>query len=165
MSQQASLQDSEKETRRTADDQSEDCQRDSSQSEEVSQPQSKLQDGNRCVSVLASLNSDIAEDGPGESPPPAGTQININQPIRSLCGAVKAGPSGPLTVRGAIETITDEEILRNRETEEVIRGIPRFKNYHPGTPSKVSTSTCLLLWKPADPDDQLPFCFYCVVLQ
>uniref|UniRef100_H3CGG7 RNA binding motif protein 41 n=1 Tax=Tetraodon nigroviridis TaxID=99883 RepID=H3CGG7_TETNG len=60
-------------------------------------------------------------------------QIHINQPIRSL----RAGPEGPLTVTGAIESISEEEILDNRESEEGIRKIPRFQSYRPGTPSKV----------------------------
>uniref|UniRef100_A0A3Q4HAD8 RNA-binding protein 41 n=1 Tax=Neolamprologus brichardi TaxID=32507 RepID=A0A3Q4HAD8_NEOBR len=64
-------------------------------------------------------------------------QINISQPISSLCGTAKVGPSRPLTVTGEIETITDEEILKNRESEEGIRSIPRFRNYQPGKPSKV----------------------------
>ncbi|KAK2828424.1 hypothetical protein Q5P01_019458 [Channa striata] len=49
----------------------------------------------------------------------------------------QAGSAGPLTVRGKIETIADEEILKNRESEEGIRSIPRFRNYQPGQPSKV----------------------------
>uniref|UniRef100_A0A3P8RR76 RNA-binding protein 41 n=1 Tax=Amphiprion percula TaxID=161767 RepID=A0A3P8RR76_AMPPE len=35
------------------------------------------------------------------------------------------------------ETLTDEEILKNRQSEEEIRNIPRFRNYQPGKPSKV----------------------------
>ncbi|XP_030010563.1 RNA-binding protein 41 [Sphaeramia orbicularis] len=65
------------------------------------------------------------------------THINISQPIGSLCGAGKAGSNGPLTVRGEIESISDEEILSNREPDEGIRSIARFRNYHPGKPSKV----------------------------
>uniref|UniRef100_A0A8C5HQ28 RNA-binding protein 41 n=1 Tax=Gouania willdenowi TaxID=441366 RepID=A0A8C5HQ28_GOUWI len=62
-------------------------------------------------------------------------RIDISQPIGSLCAA--SGTDGPLTVRGEIQTLTDEEILKNRECEEVIRSIPRFKNYQQGNPSKV----------------------------
>uniref|UniRef100_A0A672GGU0 RNA-binding protein 41 n=1 Tax=Salarias fasciatus TaxID=181472 RepID=A0A672GGU0_SALFA len=51
--------------------------------------------------------------------------------------ASQAGPGGPLTVRGRVETLTDEEILQNRATEDEIRNVPRFRNYQPGEPSKV----------------------------
>nr|XP_057943887.1 RNA-binding protein 41 isoform X2 [Doryrhamphus excisus] len=64
-------------------------------------------------------------------------EINISQPIGSLCGAMTVGSCGPLTVKGEVATMTDEEILENRETEEGIRNIPRFRNYQPGNPSKV----------------------------
>uniref|UniRef100_UPI003AAA432F RNA-binding protein 41 n=1 Tax=Centroberyx gerrardi TaxID=166262 RepID=UPI003AAA432F len=64
-------------------------------------------------------------------------RINMSQPIGSLCGAAKAGSGGPLTIRGEIENIPDEEILKNRESEEGIRSIPRFCKYQPGKPSKV----------------------------
>ncbi|CAF92810.1 unnamed protein product, partial [Tetraodon nigroviridis] len=67
------------------------------------------------------------------NPRPQQQEIHINQPIRSL----RAGPEGPLTVTGAIESISEEEILDNRESEEGIRKIPRFQSYRPGTPSKV----------------------------
>lgn len=78
-----------------------------------------------------------------ENPPlPAPTHIDISQPIGRLRGAAEAGSVGPLTVRGALEEITDEEILKNRESEEGIRNIPRFRNYDPGTPSKVEASAC-----------------------
>ncbi|KAF0022964.1 hypothetical protein F2P81_024945 [Scophthalmus maximus] len=69
--------------------------------------------------------------------PTAPAKVEINQPIGSLCGAGKAGSAGPLTLRGEIKTITDEEILQNRESEEGIRSIARFRNYQPGKPSKV----------------------------
>lgn len=77
-----------------------------------------------------------------ENPPPAPTHIDISQPIGRLRGAAEAGSVGPLTVRGDIEEITDEEILKNRESEEGIRNIPRFQNYEPGTPSKVEAAAC-----------------------
>lgn len=83
--------------------------------------------------------------------PPAPQHIHLHQPIRSLCGAAGAG-SGPLTVTGAIQTISDEEILENRETEEGIRNIPRFRRYQPGVPSRVpplpSAAKPALLRKP-----------------
>uniref|UniRef100_A0A8C7WXU3 RNA binding motif protein 41 n=1 Tax=Oryzias sinensis TaxID=183150 RepID=A0A8C7WXU3_9TELE len=76
-----------------------------------------------------------SEDRPD---PVAPVQIEIHQPIGSLRGSADtAGSGGPLTVRGQVETITDAEILENREREEAIRSIPRFRNYQPGKPSKV----------------------------
>ncbi|KAF3705870.1 RNA-binding protein 41 RNA-binding motif protein 41 [Channa argus] len=76
-------------------------------------------------------------DKPGHSQLVAPTKITVSHPIGNLYGVVKSGSAGPLTVRGKIETITDEEILKNRESEEGIRSIPRFRNYQPGQPSKV----------------------------
>lgn len=81
------------------------------------------------------------QDKPGHPRLVTPKKITISQPIGSLCGVVKSGSGGPLTVRGKIETITDEEILMNRESEEGIRSIQRFQNYQPGKPSKVSSAT------------------------
>nr|XP_046213548.1 RNA-binding protein 41 [Oncorhynchus gorbuscha] len=64
-------------------------------------------------------------------------KINVSQPIGSLCSVAKAGPGGPVMVRGEVEEVPEEEIQQNRETEEGIRSIPRFHNYQPGKPSKV----------------------------
>lgn len=140
-------------------DQSQDSQRDSSQSEESSDHHSGLEGDRSSLSVQSESSSDISEqqlaqDTPVKPPPAAPTQICINQPIGSLCGGATAKSGGPLTVRGEIETISDEEILKNRESEEGIRSIPRFRNYQPGKPSKVSTDTwtdakCVL---PCEPD-------------
>lgn len=109
------------------------CQSGNSQSEESFNRQPEPQEQNASTWRSTESRSDV--DRP---PPPAPQQININQPIRRLCGAVRAGPEGPLTVTGAIQTISDEEILENREPEEGIRNIPRFQNYQPGIPSRVS---------------------------
>uniref|UniRef100_A0A671V7A0 RNA-binding protein 41 n=1 Tax=Sparus aurata TaxID=8175 RepID=A0A671V7A0_SPAAU len=141
--QQASPQDSERDTsgaphlltHATVSDQSQDSQRDNNQSEAASGQQ-----GER--SSLSESSSDpseqqLVQEGPRKSPPAAPTQINISQPIGSLCGAPKAGSGRQLTVRGDIETISDEEILNNRESEDGIRSIPRFRNYEPGKPNKV----------------------------
>ncbi|XP_038159632.1 RNA-binding protein 41 [Cyprinodon tularosa] len=64
-------------------------------------------------------------------------RIDVNRPIGSLAGASAARSGKPLTACGEIETLTDEEILNNRESEEGIRSIPRFKSYQPGNASKV----------------------------
>lgn len=64
-------------------------------------------------------------------------ELKLNLPISSLDAAAKAGSARLLTLRGKIEMITDEEILQNREPEDRIQSIPRFRKYHPGKPSKV----------------------------
>ncbi|XP_071362479.1 RNA-binding protein 41 isoform X2 [Trachinotus anak] len=138
--QQASLLDSEGQitaashlsTHRTVSDQSQSSQTDSDQSEETTGHQSE-QPGSSSDSTWQQLT----QDGQEQTRLAAPVKIEINQPIGSLCGAVKAGSGVPLTVRGEIETITDEEILQNREPEEGIRSISRFRNYQPGKPAKV----------------------------
>ncbi|XP_028277281.1 RNA-binding protein 41 isoform X2 [Parambassis ranga] len=92
-----------------------------------------------------SLTSDVSEQqqqqqGGHEQPQPAAPKhISLSQPIGSLRGAAAgtARLDGPLTVRGEIEMVSDEEILKNREPDEGIRSIPRFRSYQPGEPSKV----------------------------
>ncbi|XP_073335375.1 RNA-binding protein 41 [Pagrus major] len=141
--QQASLQDSEGETsgashlltHTTVSDQSQDSQRDDSQSEEASDHQGAKSSLSESSSDLS--EQQLAQDRPRKSPPAAPTQINISQPIGSLCGAVRAGSARQLTVRGDIEPISDEEILNNRESEDGIRSVPRFRSYEPGKPNKV----------------------------
>lgn len=91
------------------------------------------------ASLSSESQSDVVQAGYDRPPPPVPRQLHINQPISSLHGAVRAGSDGPLTITGAIETILDEEILQNRESDEGIRSIPRFQKYQPGKPSKVST--------------------------
>ncbi|XP_031164088.1 RNA-binding protein 41 [Sander lucioperca] len=129
-------------THRNIPDQLQDSQRGNKQSEEASDHQSELQGEKSSLSVQSESSSDPAEqqlvpDRPGPPPTAAPPQINISQPIGSLCGAAKARSGGPLTVRGEIETISDEEILKNRDSEEGIQSIPRFRSYQPGIPSKV----------------------------
>ncbi|POI25879.1 hypothetical protein CIB84_010370 [Bambusicola thoracicus] len=66
------------------------------------------------------------EEQPGQagipSPPPA-------KPHQS--------PAGPVTIKEPVEFIPEEEICKNRLSEEELRSIPRFASYHPGEPSKV----------------------------
>ncbi|KAI4813909.1 hypothetical protein KUCAC02_003130, partial [Chaenocephalus aceratus] len=115
--------------------QSQDSHRDSNQSHEASDYISELQ-SDKSVSVQSEWSSEPAEqhlaqeDSPAAAAPP---RINISQPI----GSLKARSGGPLTVRGEIQTISEEDILKNRESEEGIQNIPRFRNYQPGKPSKV----------------------------
>uniref|UniRef100_A0A3Q0RZK1 RNA-binding protein 41 n=1 Tax=Amphilophus citrinellus TaxID=61819 RepID=A0A3Q0RZK1_AMPCI len=123
-------------------DQSQNSQTDRNQSRGASDHQSDLQGRSSRLFVQSQPGSDASDQQHVQNRPEQlrvapPRQINISQPISSLCGAAKARPSGPLTVTGQIETITDEEILKNRESEEGIRSIPRFRNYQPGKPSKV----------------------------
>lgn len=151
-------------THRTVSDKSkhEDKERDSNklqhshtdkdQSEDTTEHHSELQ-GEKSRSSgqpeLSAANSEQQHirDKPGHTRSVASTKIIMSQQIGSLCGVTKSGSGGPLTVRGKIETITDEEILKNRESEDGIRNITRFRNYQPGKPSKVSsTNTSLNVW-------------------
>ncbi|XP_070699640.1 RNA-binding protein 41 [Pempheris klunzingeri] len=133
----ASLQDSQTETTPGA-----------SQSEEASDHPSEWQGESTRLSVPSGSSSDSsqqqqqqqlaqAQDRPGQPPPAAPARINLSQPIGSLRGAESARSGGPLTARGEIEALSDEEILKSRESEEGIRSIPRFRSYQPGKPSKV----------------------------
>ncbi|XP_037605622.1 RNA-binding protein 41 [Sebastes umbrosus] len=121
-------------THRVISDQSPDSQK----SQEASEHLPELQGENLSIQSSSDpTEQQLAQDRPGHPPPAAPTQINISQPIGSLCGAAKARSGRPLTVRGEIETISDEEILKNRESEDGIQSNPRFRNYQPGKPSKV----------------------------
>nr|XP_046267790.1 RNA-binding protein 41 [Scatophagus argus] len=175
--QQASLQDSQRETTGASHslcDQLHDPQRDNSQSEKASDCQSELQGEKSSLSAQSESSSDTSEqkltqDRLGKPPLPAPTQINISQPIGSLRGTAKVRSGEPLTVRGEIETISDEEILKNRESEEGIRSIPRFRNYQPGKPSKVlcvknlsaqaSVAQLVALFSRFEPEDGPPLLY------
>lgn len=127
---------------RTSSDQSHDSLNGVHQSENTCDHEFELHDEKRSSSGAAKTNiSEQPPDGNEEenSPLPAPAQIKISQPIGRLCGAVKVGSLGPLTVTGEIQQVTDEEILKDRESDEGIRRIPRFRNYQPGNPSKVWT--------------------------
>lgn len=65
-------------------------------------------------------------------------KITVSQSIGRLNSASVQGLDGPVELSGRIEEVSDEEIKSNRETEEAIRNIPRFKNYQRGKPSNVS---------------------------
>lgn len=47
-------------------------------------------------------------------------------------------PPGPVVIKEPVEFVPEEEILKNRLSEEELRKIPRFSSYHPGEPSRVS---------------------------
>ncbi|XP_057676467.1 RNA-binding protein 41 [Corythoichthys intestinalis] len=67
----------------------------------------------------------------------ATAQLEISRPIGSLRGPEGAGSGQPLTVTGRLTAVTDQDIRDNRESQEMIRSIPRFRNYQPGKPSRV----------------------------
>ncbi|XP_066058792.1 RNA-binding protein 41 isoform X3 [Chamaea fasciata] len=46
-------------------------------------------------------------------------------------------PPRPVVIKEPVEFVPEEEILRNRLSEEELRKMPRFSSYHPGEPSKV----------------------------
>ncbi|NXL87816.1 RBM41 protein, partial [Alectura lathami] len=46
-------------------------------------------------------------------------------------------PPRPVTIKDPVEFIPEEEICKNRLSEEELRNIPRFSSYHPGEPNKV----------------------------
>ncbi|XP_005527475.1 PREDICTED: RNA-binding protein 41 isoform X1 [Pseudopodoces humilis] len=43
----------------------------------------------------------------------------------------------PVVIKEPVKFVPEEEILKNRLSEEELRNIPRFSSYHPGEPSKV----------------------------
>ncbi|XP_061559045.1 RNA-binding protein 41 [Phycodurus eques] len=86
---------------------------------------------------LQGVDSQSEEVSPEPSERRASPRLEISRPIGSLRGAEGAGSGQPLTVTGRVATVTDQEILENRETQEGIRSIPRFRNYRPGKPSRV----------------------------
>lgn len=64
-------------------------------------------------------------------------KLTVNQPIGRVTACCGQGQSGPVTVSGKVEEISDKEIRNNRETEDEIRRISRFQNYQRGEPSNV----------------------------
>ncbi|MEQ2168097.1 hypothetical protein GOODEAATRI_010924, partial [Goodea atripinnis] len=118
-------------TSSTASDQSQSFQSNSNQSKDSSHCGSDLHsDG-------TSEQQQIPQDRAETDQPAPPVRIDLNQPISSLGGTSAARSGKPLTVSGEIETLTDEEILNNRESDEGIRSIARFQSYQPGKPSKV----------------------------
>ncbi|TRY99116.1 hypothetical protein DNTS_007004 [Danionella cerebrum] len=63
------------------------------------------------------------------------TKMSVSQSVGSL--KTSLGHDGPLELSGTIENTSEEEIKKNRESEEALRSIPRFKNYQKGKPSNV----------------------------
>ncbi|XP_040470741.1 RNA-binding protein 41 isoform X2 [Falco naumanni] len=46
-------------------------------------------------------------------------------------------PPGFVVIKEPVEFVPEEEICKNRLSEEELRNIPRFSSYHPGEPNKV----------------------------
>lgn len=76
-------------------------------------------------------------DNQPKSPSMTVKKMTVSQSIGTLNSTFVQGHNGPVTISGRIEDISEEEIKNNRETEEGIRNIPRFKNYQRGAPSNV----------------------------
>uniref|UniRef100_A0A4W4GP54 RRM domain-containing protein n=1 Tax=Electrophorus electricus TaxID=8005 RepID=A0A4W4GP54_ELEEL len=66
-----------------------------------------------------------------------GTDPDQSWKCSRLAISQKIAVNHPMTVSGRIEEISNEEIANNRETEEGIRRISRFRNYQRGEPSSV----------------------------
>ncbi|XP_019903796.2 RNA-binding protein 41 isoform X2 [Esox lucius] len=96
-----------------------------------------IKDSDKLAITCEASGQSQAQDRPGHKRLAAPKSINVRQPIGSLCGVAKSGTGGPMMVQGEVEEISEEEIQKNRETEEGIRNIPRFCSYQPGVPSKV----------------------------
>lgn len=69
-------------------------------------------------------------------------KMDVSQPIGTLISPTNAGSqqNRPVTVTGQVELVPEDEIRKNKETEEEIKRIPRFQNYQPGEPSNVSVN-------------------------
>ncbi|XP_069069703.1 RNA-binding protein 41 isoform X2 [Pleurodeles waltl] len=61
----------------------------------------------------------------------------LRLPATETTGAPSVGNRGPVVVTEHVEFVTEEEIKKNRLSEDEIRKIPRFASYSPGNPSKV----------------------------
>lgn len=151
---------------RTSDDLSHDSLQEVHQSDYALGHAFELYDEQRSSSAAAKSNISAQQTGRNKeenSPPPAPAQIKISQPIGRLCGAVKAGSVGPVTLKGEIPPITDEEILKDRESEEGIQRIPRFRNYQPGNPSKVPWRDVMIViyWDKLELHQQDSCLFFC----
>ncbi|KAK3555143.1 hypothetical protein QTP86_009997 [Hemibagrus guttatus] len=103
------------------------------------------EDGSDQTHTLDSQSSVITESMKPVSTTPSQNQesssvpqkLTVNQPIGCVTSCCGQGQSGPVTVSGKVEEISDEQIRNNRETEDGIRRISRFQNYQRGEPSNV----------------------------
>ncbi|KAK5887274.1 hypothetical protein CesoFtcFv8_015891 [Champsocephalus esox] len=109
--------------------QSQDSHRDSNQSQDSHRDNNQSQGSHRDSNQSQGSHRDSNQSHE------ASDYISELQSDKSV--SVHRGRGGPLTVRGEIQTISEEDILKNCESEEGIQNIPRFRNYQPGKPSKV----------------------------
>ncbi|KFW77120.1 RNA-binding protein 41, partial [Manacus vitellinus] len=87
-----------------------------------------------CLCPSLALQGPVTEDS---SPPDQEEQAE--QAASPSVPAAKPHQSspGPVVIKEPVEFVPEEEILKNRLSEEELRKIPRFSSYHPGEPSKV----------------------------
>lgn len=56
----------------------------------------------------------------------------------TLCATMPhQSPPRPVIIKEPVEFVLEEEICKNRLSEEELRNIPIFSSYHPGEPNKV----------------------------
>ena len=69
-------------------------------------------------------------------------EVSDNSSQSSLVkqGSLENNDSGDTRLPDNIKPIEEEEILQNRLSVEQIKEIPKFANFHPGEPNKVSVS-------------------------
>ncbi|XP_019395839.1 PREDICTED: RNA-binding protein 41 isoform X1 [Crocodylus porosus] len=76
--------------------------------------------------VLSNQEKKIEHDGDPSLPAPKPVESEAQQPTPS-----------PVAIKECVDFIPEEEIQKNRLSEEEIQNIPRFASYSPGNPSKV----------------------------
>lgn len=100
----------------------------------------------KCPEKVQSATSDPCLS-PSPTPPRATTEESSltdqeEQTEQAASPSVSAtkphqSPPRPVVIKEPVEFVPEEEILKNRLSEEELRKIPRFSSYHPGEPSKV----------------------------
>ncbi|MCI4386339.1 hypothetical protein PGIGA_G00061260 [Pangasianodon gigas] len=110
---------------------------DSDQLHAVDDCSSQSSISNESTPPIGTTQSQSQESSSSSSSSSVPQKLTVNQPIGRVTSCCGQGQSGPLTISGKVEEISDEEIRNNRETEDGIRGISRFQNYQRGEPSNV----------------------------
>ncbi|KAJ6653526.1 hypothetical protein lerEdw1_009106 [Lerista edwardsae] len=87
-------------------------------------PLARLEAAEEVPEPSAPSNPGLTPAGPPITPPEV--QSSIPAPL-----------SGPVMVTEPVEFVPEEEIRKNRLSEEELRQIPRFSSYSPGVPSEV----------------------------
>ncbi|XP_027518970.1 RNA-binding protein 41 isoform X2 [Corapipo altera] len=90
--------------------------------------------GDPCLCPSPALQGPVTEDSS-----PSDQEEQAEQAASPSIPATKPHQSspGPVIIKEPVEFVPEEEILKNRLSEEELRKIPRFSSYHPGEPSKV----------------------------